>query len=121
MSVLAGPTCDSIDVLKENMLLPELEIGDFFLTRQVGAYGWASRTDFNQLEQTTIVNVDFDLVSLQKSNAGLLPMQAESAPFLGNNPWPQEWHTHFYGHGGNTEFVPEWTAQNPIAISSRLR
>jgi len=66
MSVLAGPTCDSIDVLKENMLLPEMEIDDLFLTKQVGAYGWASRTDFNQLEQTKIVNVDFDLVSLQE-------------------------------------------------------
>ena len=66
MSVLAGPTCDSIDVLKENMLLPEMEIGDLFLTKQVGAYGWASRTDFNQLEQTKIVNVDFDLLSLQE-------------------------------------------------------
>ena len=27
-SVLAGPTCDSIDVIAEDILLPELEVGD---------------------------------------------------------------------------------------------
>ncbi|HNL39165.1 MAG TPA: hypothetical protein PKH43_08525, partial [Saprospiraceae bacterium] len=50
-----------IDVLTETALLPELEIGQWFVTRQVGAYGWASRTNFNQLPQTRIVEVDFDL------------------------------------------------------------
>ncbi len=75
MSVLAGPTCDSIDVLNENMLLPEMEIGDLFLTKQVGAYGWASRTGFNQLEQTTIVNVDFDLATL-----GIMVQPCYSSP-----------------------------------------
>jgi len=30
-SVLAGPTCDSIDVLYENIALPQLEIGDVLL------------------------------------------------------------------------------------------
>lgn len=110
LSVLAGPTCDSIDVLKENMLLPEMEIGDFFLTKQVGAYCWASRTDFNQLEQTVIVNVDFDLVFLHESNTTLLPMQADSVLFPGNDPWPDEWCTHFLGQGGSTEFMPELAA-----------
>ena len=57
-SVLAGPTCDSIDVLRENVLLPELEIGQWFITRQVGAYGWASRTNFNHLSQTKIIPVE---------------------------------------------------------------
>lgn len=60
-SVLAGPTCDSIDILAANALLPEMEIGDFFITPQVGAYGWASRTDFNHLSNTEIVEVDFPL------------------------------------------------------------
>lgn len=60
-SVLAGPTCDSIDILKENTLLPEMQIGDFFITRQAGAYGWASRTDFNHLSHSRIVEVDYQL------------------------------------------------------------
>jgi ornithine decarboxylase len=29
-SVLAGPTCDSIDVIAENLMLPPLQIGNFF-------------------------------------------------------------------------------------------
>lgn len=58
-SVIAGPTCDSIDVLKEDILMPELAVGDFICTKQVGAYGWASRTDFNLLDPVKIVAADF--------------------------------------------------------------
>ncbi|MEJ0006399.1 MAG: hypothetical protein WDM77_08555 [Steroidobacteraceae bacterium] len=32
-SVLAGPTCDSIDVIAENLMLPKLEIGDLIVGR----------------------------------------------------------------------------------------
>ena len=46
-SVLAGPTCDSIDVIAEDVLLPELQIGDVLIGRQMGAYTAASATDFN--------------------------------------------------------------------------
>lgn len=60
-SVLAGPTCDSIDVLEEAVQLPELNPGDFIYTPQVGAYGWASRTDFNQLDPSVILHTDADL------------------------------------------------------------
>lgn len=46
-SVLAGPTCDSIDVIDDDIVLPELEIGDIFVATQVGAYTLASATEFN--------------------------------------------------------------------------
>ncbi|MCB1582577.1 MAG: type III PLP-dependent enzyme [Xanthomonadales bacterium] len=46
-SVLAGPTCDSIDVIDDDIVLPELEIGDIFVATQVGAYTMASATEFN--------------------------------------------------------------------------
>lgn len=46
-SVLAGPTCDSIDVIDDDIVLPELEIGDIFIATQVGAYTLASATEFN--------------------------------------------------------------------------
>ena len=36
--VLAGPTCDSIDVIREDIPLPELEIGDLLVGRMMGAY-----------------------------------------------------------------------------------
>jgi ornithine decarboxylase len=46
-SVLAGPTCDSIDVIAEDIELPELHAGDRLAGRQMGAYTAASATDFN--------------------------------------------------------------------------
>jgi ornithine decarboxylase len=57
-SVLAGPTCDSIDVVREDIELPELEAGDVIVGRQMGAYTVASATDFNFFPRarTVVVN-----------------------------------------------------------------
>ena len=46
-SVLAGPTCDSIDVIAENLMLPQLKAGDLIVGRAMGAYTWASASEFN--------------------------------------------------------------------------
>jgi len=46
-AVLAGPTCDSIDVIRENLQLPLLEAGDLIVGRQMGAYTSCSASDFN--------------------------------------------------------------------------
>jgi len=54
-SVLAGPTCDSIDVIAENVALPELEIGDLVVGHNMGAYTWASATDFNFFPRARVV------------------------------------------------------------------
>jgi len=56
-SVLAGPTCDSIDVIREDMPLPELQIGDLILGRMMGAYTAASASDFNFIPRARIVTV----------------------------------------------------------------
>ena len=45
--VLAGPTCDSIDVISEDIPMPELMAGDLLIGRQMGAYTNATATDFN--------------------------------------------------------------------------
>lgn len=54
-SILAGPTCDSVDVIAEDILLPELEIGDLVIAHMMGAYTAASATTFNSLEKTSVV------------------------------------------------------------------
>ena len=54
-SVLAGPTCDSIDVIDDNLMLPELEVGDLVVGRMMGAYTWASATDFNFFKRAKVV------------------------------------------------------------------
>jgi len=57
-SVLAGPTCDSIDVVAENLLLPPLEIGDLIIGRVMGAYSSASATDFNFIRRARVLPVN---------------------------------------------------------------
>ncbi len=75
-SVLAGPTCDSIDVIDDDILLPELEVGDLVVGRMMGAYTWASATDFNFFKRAKVVvmherPVDAKrVVSLRKAAGG---------------------------------------------------
>jgi len=57
-SVLAGPTCDSIDVIAENLLLPKLETGDLIVGSAMGAYTWASASEFNFFPKATVVAVN---------------------------------------------------------------
>ncbi len=57
-SVLAGPTCDSIDVIAENILLPPLRMGDLVVGRVMGAYTWATASEFNFFPKATIVAVN---------------------------------------------------------------
>jgi ornithine decarboxylase len=54
-SVLAGPTCDSIDLVAEDIQLPVLQIGDLIVGRMMGAYTAASATDFNMLKKAKFV------------------------------------------------------------------
>ena len=56
--VLAGPTCDSIDVIHEDIPLPALEIGDLVAGRMMGAYTAACATDFNFVPRARIVAVN---------------------------------------------------------------
>jgi ornithine decarboxylase len=57
-SVLAGPTCDSIDVVREDIPLPELEAGDLLVGRMMGAYTSATSTDFNFIPRARVVAVN---------------------------------------------------------------
>ncbi len=75
-SVLAGPTCDSIDVIDESIMLPELEMGDLVVGRMMGAYTWASATDFNFFKRAKVVVMNEQpvdarrVVRLQRKAAG---------------------------------------------------
>jgi len=57
-SVLAGPTCDSIDVIHEHLELPKLEVGDLIVGREMGAYTWASASEFNFFPRATVLALD---------------------------------------------------------------
>lgn len=68
--VVAGPTCDSIDIVARDQRLPELEIGDLLLVPGMGAYTKASATSFNGfLPPITVVEPD-ERVSLKRRRLG---------------------------------------------------
>jgi len=54
-SVLAGPTCDSIDIISEEIQLPQLEVGDLVIGEMMGAYTVSTATDFNSLPRCEII------------------------------------------------------------------
>jgi len=49
LTTLAGPTCDSLDIISTAEELPELEIGDLLYVSNIGAYSIAHATHFNGL------------------------------------------------------------------------
>ncbi|MBM4045928.1 MAG: type III PLP-dependent enzyme [Planctomycetes bacterium] len=49
ISTLAGPTCDSFDIISRSEELPELDVGDIVYVDNIGAYSTASATHFNGL------------------------------------------------------------------------
>lgn len=54
-SVLAGPTCDSIDVVSDSIMLPKLNNGDLIISRMMGAYALATATDFNFFKRAEVI------------------------------------------------------------------
>lgn len=58
LAVLAGPTCDSIDVIAEQLYLPPLCIGDLVTGQQMGAYTSASSTHFNLFDKARIIVIN---------------------------------------------------------------
>lgn len=58
VAVLAGPTCDSIDVIAEDVHIPPLNIGDIVVGHQMGAYTSATSTHFNLFDKAQIVVIN---------------------------------------------------------------
>jgi ornithine decarboxylase len=56
--IVAGPTCDSTDVVAHEQPLPELEIGELLLVPSMGAYTSASASGFNGLDIARAVTID---------------------------------------------------------------
>ena len=53
---MVGPTCDSFDKISLSVQLPgNLEIGDYLLTENIGAYSTASSTNFNGFDGARII------------------------------------------------------------------
>jgi len=47
LSTIWGPTCDSMDCIIQNVVLPEMNIGEWIVFREMGAYTMAAGSTFN--------------------------------------------------------------------------
>ena len=54
---LAGPTCDSADVIARDYPMPALNVGDVLISPMMGAYTSVTSSRFNGIAATTIVEV----------------------------------------------------------------
>jgi ornithine decarboxylase len=72
-SVLAGPTCDSIDLIAEDVQLPLLQLGDLVVGHMMGAYTAASATDFNLLKKATFVVLNAGAASPGQTHSAQQP------------------------------------------------
>lgn len=57
LCVLAGPTCDSFDVIYTDRVLTKLEVGDILLVPTMGAYTLASACHFNGIKPAKLIAV----------------------------------------------------------------
>lgn len=80
-SVLAGPTCDGIDVIAEGIQLPALEVGDLVVGHYMGAYTCASATDFNFFDRAELLVVD----GLEPVRPGAFPAHARPRPSVASS------------------------------------
>lgn len=57
ITTLAGPTCDSFDTISVSEELPELDFGDIIYVENIGAYSWATATNFNGIPPARVVTI----------------------------------------------------------------
>jgi ornithine decarboxylase len=57
ISTLAGPTCDSLDIISFGEDMPELEFGDIVYVQNIGAYSIATSTTFNSIPVTKTIAI----------------------------------------------------------------
>ena len=58
ISAVFGPTCDALDTISLAEQLPDLEIGDYLYSENIGAYSAASSTHFNGFPPAKVVHVN---------------------------------------------------------------
>jgi len=70
LSHLAGPTCDSGDMVSNGIPLPNLEIGDVVVGHVMGAYTSVTANDFNSVKRAKVISLDSPL-SIEQSGTML--------------------------------------------------
>lgn len=85
-TTLAGPTCDSVDVVLRDRMMPTMEVGDLVISPLMGAYTSVSATTFNGLAPTPILVLPVEVTSVPaqraRSAAPVTPSQPVRIPDL---------------------------------------
>jgi ornithine decarboxylase len=68
---LAGPSCDSCDVVARNLVLPRVEIGDRLVFHDVGAYTNEYAVTFNGFPIPQVVGLNMHRIDVQALEAAL--------------------------------------------------
>ncbi len=55
---ICGKCCESGDIIREDIELPEVRTGDLILIRSTGAYGYSMSSNYNQLLKPAVVFVE---------------------------------------------------------------
>jgi ornithine decarboxylase len=53
-----GPTCDALDTISLAEQLPDMDLGDYVYSENIGAYAAASSTHFNGFPPATVVHIN---------------------------------------------------------------
>jgi ornithine decarboxylase len=53
-----GPTCDSMDCIGKEFLLPELNVGDWLVFEDMGAYTKAAASEFNGFRRSKVIYLE---------------------------------------------------------------
>lgn len=57
-AILAGPSCDSLDILFSSYPLPAMQMDDLLLFTECGAYTYASSSTFNGFERIKVIMLE---------------------------------------------------------------
>jgi ornithine decarboxylase len=53
-----GPTCDALDTISLAEQLPDLKMGDYLYSNNIGAYSAASSTHFNGFPPAMVIHIN---------------------------------------------------------------
>jgi len=58
ISAVFGPTCDALDTISQSEELPNLRVGEFVYSENIGAYSHASSTRFNGFPPAQVLHIN---------------------------------------------------------------
>lgn len=64
---VVGPVCESGDFLAKDVELPEMQIGDYIVFEDAGAYGYSMSSNYNTRTRSAEIGVDGDKILLLKN------------------------------------------------------